>query len=101
MSARGAGLARGSHRLCEPAHLCLDGVGEHAGDVVPPRVSVDRWWLASLLEKMWDCTREKLLYLDGRRSCGSRSLLVSDKRAETMPLGFCPVPHPFFRYMYL
>ena len=41
MSARGAGLARGSHRLCEPAHLCLDGVGEHAGDVVPPRVPVD------------------------------------------------------------
>ena len=41
-SARGAGLARGSHGLCEPAHLRLDSVSEHAGDVVPPRVSVDR-----------------------------------------------------------
>ena len=40
--ARGAGLARGSHRLSEPAHLHLGGVNEHAGDVVPPRVSVDR-----------------------------------------------------------
>ena len=40
--ARGAGSARGSHRLGEPAHLRLDGVSEHAGDVVPPRVSVDR-----------------------------------------------------------
>ena len=40
--ARGAGSARGSHRLGEPAHLRLGGVSEHAGDVVPPRVSVDR-----------------------------------------------------------
>ena len=36
--AEGAGLAGGSHRLCKPAHLCLGGVCEHAGDVVPPRV---------------------------------------------------------------
>ena len=40
--AGGAGLAGGSHRLCKPAHLRLDSVSEHAGDVVPPRVSVDR-----------------------------------------------------------
>ena len=33
--AQGAGLARGGHGLGEPAHLRLDGVGEHAGDVVP------------------------------------------------------------------
>ena len=39
--ARGAGSARGTHRLGEPPHLRLDGVSEHAGDVVPPRVSVD------------------------------------------------------------
>ena len=32
--ARGAGLAGGGNRLGEPAHLLLDGVGEHAGDVV-------------------------------------------------------------------
>ena len=36
------GLARGGHRLSEPEHLRLDGVGEHAGDVVPPGVAVDR-----------------------------------------------------------
>ena len=40
--AGGAGLAGGSHRLRKPAHLRLDSVSEHAGDVVPPRVSVDR-----------------------------------------------------------
>ena len=39
--ARSAVLARRSHGLGEPAHLRLDGVSEHAGDVVPPRVSVD------------------------------------------------------------
>ena len=40
--AEGAGLPGGGHRLCKPAHLCLDSVCEHAGNVVPPRVSVDR-----------------------------------------------------------
>ena len=39
--AEGAGLAGSSHRLCKPTHWCLDGVCEHAGDVVPPRVPVD------------------------------------------------------------
>ena len=39
--AEGADSAGGSHRLSKPAHLRLDGVCELAGDVVPPRVSVD------------------------------------------------------------
>ena len=69
--ARGAGLARGSHRLGEPAHLRLDGVSEHAGDVVPPRVSVDRaagFIIAVLLgpgvEQVADLPRRVGLYAD-------------------------------------
>jgi hypothetical protein len=52
-----------------------------------------------MLEKMFDCTREKILDLDGGRSCDAGSLLVIDECTESMLLGSCPVsrPCPFFR----
>ena len=79
----GAGLARGSHRLGEPAHLRLDGVSEHAGDVVPPRVSVDRaagLIVAVLLgpgvEEVADLTR--------RVACAA-AVHLEDEREEARP----------------
>ena len=81
--ARGAGLARGSHRLGEPAHLRLDGVSEHAGDVVPPRVSVDRaagFIIAVLLgpgvEQVADLPR---------RVVGAATVHLEDEREEARP----------------
>ena len=83
VSARGAGLARGSHRLCEPAHLRLDSVSEHASDVVPPRVSVDRasgFIVAVLLgpgvEEVADLPR---------RVAGAATVHFEDERQEARP----------------
>ena len=81
--ARGAGSARGSHRLGEPAHLHLDGVSDHAGDVVPPRVSVDRaagFIVAVLLgpgvEEVADLPR---------RVAGATAVHLEDEREEARP----------------
>ena len=46
----------------------------------------------------WDVAKEKVLDSDSGRSCDANRLLVSDICAETISLGFCPVPHPF-RYL--
>ena len=81
--AEGAGLAGGSHRLREPAHLRLDSVSEHAGDVVPPRVSVDRaagFIVAVLLgpgvEEVADLPR---------RVAGAATVHFEDEREEARP----------------
>ena len=81
--AEGAGLAGGSHRLREPAHLRLDSVSEHAGDVVPPRVSVDRaagFIIAVLLgpgvEQVADLPR---------RVVGAATVHLEDEREKARP----------------
>ena len=81
--AEGADSAGGSHRLSKPAHLRLDGVCEPAGDVVPPRVSVDGaagFVVAVLLgpgvEEVADLPR---------RVAGAATVHLEDEREEARP----------------